>query len=67
MRNERQGCLAGLFELIMMNTLFDWLQDTFGFGKGCTCSGLGCGILLLILFVLFSCGIVGNTNWLKLF
>ncbi len=23
---DRQGCLAGLLELFLLNTLFDWLQ-----------------------------------------
>ncbi len=61
---DRQGCLAGLLQLFLLNTLFDWLQERFGFGRGC--SGVGCGILLLILFLLFTCGICSGTDWLKL-
>jgi hypothetical protein len=34
---DRQGCLAGLLELFMLNALFDWLQRQFGFGRGCSC------------------------------
>ncbi len=66
-RDNRQGCLQGLLELFLLDTLFNWLQRNFGFGRGCSCSGCGCGIILLILFVFFACGIIGNTDWLRLF
>ncbi len=62
---DRQGCLAGLLQLFLLNTLFDWLQRNFGFGRGC--SGCGCGVILLIIFILLACGIVGNTDWFSLF
>ena len=65
MGNDRRGCLAGLLELFLLNTLFDWLQKNFGFGRGC--SGCGCGIIFLILFILFACGIISGTDWFKLF
>ncbi len=67
MNDNRGGCLQGLLELFLLNTLFDWLQRQFGFGRGCSCSGCGCGIILLILLILFSCGIIGNIDWFKLF
>ena len=63
MGDDRRGCLAGLLELFLLNTLFDWLQKNFGFGRGC--SGCGCGIIFLILFILFSCGIIGGIDWFK--
>jgi len=56
-----------LLELFLLDKLFDWLQNRFGFGRGCSCSGIGCGVILLVLFVLFACGIFTNTDWLKLF
>ncbi|MEW5717016.1 MAG: hypothetical protein AB1817_00155 [Chloroflexota bacterium] len=62
---DRQGCLAGLFELFLLNTVFDWLQRNFGFGKGCSCSGIGCGIIFFCIFLFFLCQIVTGTNWLK--
>lgn len=64
---NRQGCLAGLFELFLLDKLFDWLQKRFGFGRGCSCSGVGCGFLLLIIFAILACGALTNTNWFKLF
>ncbi|GER79957.1 MAG: hypothetical protein M5U11_13380 [Anaerolineales bacterium] len=64
---DRQGCLAGLLQLFLLDKLFDWLQNRFGFGKGCSCSGIGCGVILLVLFALFACGIFTNTDWLKFF
>jgi hypothetical protein len=66
MRNRR-GCLAGLLELFLLDKLFDWLQRRFGFGRGQSCTGIGCGLLLLIVFVVLACSIVTRTNWLRLF
>jgi hypothetical protein len=63
---DRQGCLAGLFELFMLNRLFDWLQQRFGFQRG-GCMGCGCGMILMFVFIIVACGIFGNTDWLKLF
>jgi len=63
---RRQGCLEGLFELFMLNVVFDWLQDNFGFGRGPSCFGCGCGCLLLIIFVFLACGIIFGTDWLHL-
>lgn len=62
--NDRPGCLSGLLKLALLGWLFDWLQDNFGFGRGC--SGCGCGVILLILFALAACGILGDTNWFQL-
>jgi predicted PurR-regulated permease PerM len=62
---RRQGCLAGLLELFLLNQLFDWLQDRFGFGRG-SCSGVGCGIVLVILFLILACVICGSTEWTSL-
>jgi len=66
---RRQGCLEGLFELFMLTTAFDWLEDRFGFGfgRGCSCSGCGCGLLILIVFLLLACNIIFNTNWSRLY
>lgn len=65
MKNQNQGCLAGLTELFLLNKAFDWLQQKFGFSKGC--SGWGCGVILLIIFVLLACGIITNTSWVRPF
>jgi len=65
--DRRQGCLAGLFELFLLERLFGWFQKRFGFGRGCSCSGLGCGVLLLFGFIVFACSIIARTNWLRLF
>lgn len=64
---DRQGCLAGLLELFLLDKLFDWLQGRFGFGRGCSCSGLGCGFILLILFLILACSTITHINWLRLF
>jgi hypothetical protein len=62
---NRQGCLASLLELFLLDKLFNWLERRFGFGRGC--SGVGCGIILLILAILLACAIITRTNWLRLF
>lgn len=64
--NRRSGCLTGLFQLLMLDVLFDWLQRRFGFGRGASCSGCGCGVILLVLFIALSCQVVTTTDWLHL-
>lgn len=66
MRN-RQGCLAGLLELFLLDRLFEWLEHRFGWGRGCSCSGCGCSLILLIIFVVVALSIFTNTNWLRPF
>jgi hypothetical protein len=63
---RRQGCLEGLFELFMLNTVFDWLQKRFGFGRGASCTGCGCGLIMLIIFILLACNIIFGTDWTRL-
>jgi predicted PurR-regulated permease PerM len=65
MSQRRQGCLEGLFELFLLNRVFDWLQKKFGFGRGLSCTGIGCGFLLLIIFLLMACNIIFGTDWLR--
>jgi len=62
---QRQGCLEGLLEMFLLTAVFDWLQKRFGFGRGCSCTGFGCGFLLLIIFILLMCNIITGTNWLR--
>ncbi len=64
---NRQGCLAGLLELFLLDRLFGWLERRFGFGRGCSCGGFGCGLILLLVFVAVACSMVTHTNWLRLF
>ncbi len=62
MRN-RSGCLGGLLKLLLLDWIFDWLQDRFGFGRGPSCTGCGCGFILLIIFLALACSVLTNTNW----
>lgn len=62
---DRQGCLEGLFELFLLNAAFDWLQSRFGFGRGASCSGVGCGVILLGVFLVLLCNICLGTNWIR--
>jgi hypothetical protein len=55
---QRGGCLEQIIELLFLTALFDWLQDRFGFGRGISCTGCGCGVILMILFVLLACQII---------
>ena len=65
--NDRPGCLSGLAKLLLLNWLFDWLQDRFGFGRGASCSGCGCGLILLVIFITLSCSVIMGTDWFSLF
>ncbi|MEA3396537.1 MAG: hypothetical protein U9R05_03650 [Chloroflexota bacterium] len=64
---RRPGCLVGLLKLAFLNAIFDWLQDRFGFGRGFSCSGIGCGVILLIIFIVLACTTCANTDWLRAF
>jgi hypothetical protein len=64
--SERQGCLAGLLKLFLLDKLFDWLQARFGFGRGLSCTGIGCGLILLVIFIALACGIFTDTDWLRI-
>ncbi|OQA23268.1 MAG: hypothetical protein BWY63_00334 [Chloroflexi bacterium ADurb.Bin360] len=64
---ERPGCLVGLFKLAFLNAIFDWLQERFGFGRGLSCSGIGCGVILMIIFVILVCSTCTGTDWTSLF
>ncbi len=62
--DRRPGCLVGLFKLFLLDTVFKWLQERFGFGRG-SVGGFGCGIILLIIFVLLACGVMCGTDWFQ--
>ena len=67
MNKNRQGCLAGLLELFMLDKLFIWLEQRFGFGRKGSCTGLGCGLILLVVAILLACAVITRTNWLHIF
>jgi hypothetical protein len=64
---NRQGCLASLLELFLLDKLFNWLERRFGLGRGCSCSGIGCSLIILVVAILLACSIITRTNWLRLF
>lgn len=64
--DQRDGCLAGLLKLLVLDWVFDALQDQFGVGKGCSCTGCGCGCILWVIFVFMACGIIANTDWTRI-
>ena len=59
---RRDGCLEGLLKLLLLQLLFDWLQDNVGFGRG-GCSGCGCGVFLLLIFMALACRVIFGTDW----
>jgi hypothetical protein len=61
---QNPGCLGGLIRLFALNWIFDWLQGRVGFGRG-GCSGMGCGAILLLIFVFMACSIFTGTDWLS--
>jgi predicted PurR-regulated permease PerM len=60
------GLIAGLIQLFLLDWLFDWLQERFGFGRERSCAGCGCGVLLLLLFAAIACYIITATDWTRL-
>jgi hypothetical protein len=64
---RKPGCLVGLGKLFALNWLFSWLQNRFGFGRGASCAGIGCGIILFVIFLGLACSVVGGTDWFRLF
>lgn len=64
---NRQGCLQGLLELFLLNRVFNWAEGRFGFGRGVSCTGCGCGIIMLVIFIIAACSILTGTNWFKLY
>ena len=66
MDNRRSGCLTGIFKLFLLDKAFDWLQERFGYKSG-SCMGCGCGVILMVIFVMLAASVIFNTNWLRLF
>ena len=64
---DRDGCLEGILKLVLLTAAFDWLEDKFGFGRGCSCTGVGCGFIILVVFIVMACGVVTGTDWFSLF
>ena len=56
----------GIFQLLLLDRLYKWLQKTFGYRSG-SCIGCGCGTILLILFIMAVISIIFGTDWFKLF
>jgi len=62
---DKPGCLAGLFKLTLLNWVYEFLQKNVGIGRG-SCGGCGCGVIMMIIFIVLVCQIVTGTYWLKL-
>jgi hypothetical protein len=52
--NNHPVYLAGSLELFLLDKLFDWFQRRFSFGRDYSCTGIGCGFILLELFHIFA-------------
>ena len=66
-QDNRQGLLEGFLELFLLKGAFDWLEKRFGFGRGCSCTGLIFGIIILCVVLFLLCNIVTGTNFGKLY
>ena len=64
MDDRRQGCLSGLLKLFLLDKLFDWLQERFGYKSG-SCMGCGCGFVMMIIFIMLAASIIFRTDWLR--
>ncbi|HUV15895.1 MAG TPA: hypothetical protein VMW28_04965 [Pelolinea sp.] len=65
MDNRKPGCLSGLMKLFLLDKLFDWLQERFGYKSG-SCMGCGCGFILTVIFIMLAVSILFGTDWLRL-
>lgn len=63
--NDRPGCLSGLLKLFLIDAIFDFLQEKFGYGRG-GCCGCGCGTILFIISCLLTLSVLFGTDWFKL-
>lgn len=66
MQNQKSGCLAGILKLFLLDKVFDWLQERFGYKSG-SCMGCGCGFILMLIFIAIATSIIFDINWLRLF
>ena len=62
MYERRPGCLTGLLEMFFLRSAYNWGQRNIGFGRG-GCFGCGCGMIMLIIFVLVFFSILFGTDW----
>jgi hypothetical protein len=62
----RQGCLSGLLQMFLLDQVFGFMQRRFGFGRGTSCGGLGCGCLLAIIAAVLFLQIITGTDWFRL-
>ena len=67
MQDRRQGIIEALVEMFLLKGAFDWLEQRFGFGKGCSCTGCIFGIIILCIALFLFCNIATGTNWGKLY
>jgi len=49
----------------LISAAYNWLQSTFGYRRG-GCIGIGCGTILLFVFIILVCGTCTNTDWFRL-
>jgi hypothetical protein len=60
------GCLSGLLKLFLLDKVIDFLQARFGFGRQTSCASVGCGVIIFIIGLIFTCSILFNTNWTEI-
>ncbi len=63
--NDRPGCLSGLFKLFLLDAVFDFFQEKFGFGRG-GCCGCGCGVILLVFSCIATAAVIFGTDWFRI-
>ncbi len=63
---ERDGWLNRVLELLLLTAALGWLERRFGFGRGCSCTGRGCGTVLLLVFLILLCGTLSGIDWHRL-
>ena len=65
MDNRRSGCLSGFLQLFLLDKVYKWMQEKFGYKQG-GCMGCGCGFILMVIFIMLVLSIVFRIDWFKL-
>jgi hypothetical protein len=65
MGTRRSGCLSGLMKLFLLDKVYDWLQERFGYKQG-GCVGCGCGVILMVIFGIIAISVIFGTDWFRL-
>jgi hypothetical protein len=65
MDNRRPGCLSGFLQLFLLDKVYNWMQEKFGYKRG-GCMGCGCGFIMMVVFIMLVFSIIFKIDWFRL-